>query len=70
MDINDIEKLREKLNKTANPNNLSEPEILALSVDLDAEIINYYKESKKPIQKNHANIVFSNSGTDVRNIKK
>lgn len=70
MDINDIEKLREKLNKTANPNNLSEPEILALSEELDAEIINYYKEPKRPNHKIHANIVFSSSGTDGQNIKK
>lgn len=49
---NNIEKLRDKLNKTANLKNLSDQEIIALSAELDAEIINYYKEQKKAATKN------------------
>lgn len=43
---NNLEKLREELNKTANLKNLSDREIIILSMKLDVEIINYYKKKK------------------------
>ena len=58
-----MEKLRSKLNTTANLNNLSEQEIIDLSQELDKEIIKFYKEQEEP-HKTHVSISFAGGGTD------
>jgi len=62
---NNLERLRDKLNKIADLGNLSEQTIIALSEELDAEIIKYYKEPRKPQQK----IYLGSRGADGQSLK-